>query len=153
MYFLFFSCWTIRLFIQFSCCPNYFFKVLKSMSTHDFTTIISPLNRELCEIPLKTIKEMFFRCSIIGTESSFFLRFLDTDSSRPSLVHIPFGAGPRVCVGFRFVMMQVKLCLTRILLRFQATPATTTPVSIVCSEEPGPCEGVSRGRVRRGAFS
>ncbi|GIX91466.1 cytochrome P450 3A11 [Caerostris darwini] len=53
-------------------------------------------------------------------------RFYEPDLNRPQYVHLPFGSGPRICVGMRFVQVQVKMCLTKILMKFQILPAPTT---------------------------
>lgn len=57
-------------------------------------------------------------------------RFYESDPNRPQYVHLPFGAGPRLCVGLRFVQMQVKLCLAKVLLRFHALPSNNTPANL-----------------------
>ena len=38
----------------------------------------------------------------------------------------PFGAGPRVCIGQRFAMVEMKLCIAKLLqkYRIEATPET-----------------------------
>ncbi|KFM64010.1 Cytochrome P450 3A1, partial [Stegodyphus mimosarum] len=61
-------------------------------------------------------------------------RFYNPDPNRPQYVHLPFGAGPRICVGMRFVQMQVKLCLAKVLQRFQVHPAPTTPECLEYTE-------------------
>ncbi|GIX92037.1 cytochrome P450 3A12 [Caerostris extrusa] len=50
-------------------------------------------------------------------------QFYEPDLNRPQYVHLPFGSGPRICVGMRFVQVQVKMCLTKILMKFQSLPA------------------------------
>ncbi|XP_054710125.1 cytochrome P450 3A8-like [Uloborus diversus] len=57
-------------------------------------------------------------------------RFYHADPNRPQYVHLPFGAGPRVCVGMRFVQTQVKMCLAKVLQRFQVVPSSLTPEKI-----------------------
>ena len=39
--------------------------------------------------------------------------------ARHKYLHIPFGAGPRVCVGANFAMMQAQIILTTLLARFR----------------------------------
>ena len=43
--------------------------------------------------------------------------------ARHRYLHIPFGAGPRVCVGANFAMMQAQIILTTLLARFRFTQA------------------------------
>ena len=43
--------------------------------------------------------------------------------SRDRYVYLPFGAGPRVCVGANFAMMQAHIILSTLVARFQFDPA------------------------------
>ncbi|KAK5644025.1 hypothetical protein RI129_007870 [Pyrocoelia pectoralis] len=45
-----------------------------------------------------------------------------------SYSYIPFGAGPRSCLGYRYGLMQVKLIITSLLLNFELLPTTKTYV-------------------------
>jgi cytochrome P450 len=44
--------------------------------------------------------------------------------SRDRYVYLPFGAGPRVCVGANFAMMQAHIILATLVARFRFAPAT-----------------------------
>ena len=47
-------------------------------------------------------------------------RFLpERERARPRHAYFPFGAGPRVCIGNAFAMMEARLCLAAILQRFR----------------------------------
>lgn len=47
-------------------------------------------------------------------------RFLpEVSRTRPKYAFIPFGLGPRVCIGRQFAMMVMKIIITRILERFE----------------------------------
>lgn len=42
--------------------------------------------------------------------------------SRPQYTHLPFGEGPRNCIGARFGLMQTKTALAMILDKFKVLP-------------------------------
>lgn len=46
-------------------------------------------------------------------------RFLQANKMRPKCSYIPFGVGPRVCIGRQFALMNIKLILSRLLQRFE----------------------------------
>jgi cytochrome P450 len=50
---------------------------------------------------------------------------------RNKFQHVPFGAGPRICVGATFAMMQAHIILMTILSRFKFTPASPKPTPIM----------------------
>lgn len=50
---------------------------------------------------------------------------------RNKFQHVPFGAGPRICVGATFAMMQAHIILMTILSRFKFTPASPEPTPIM----------------------
>lgn len=51
--------------------------------------------------------------------------------SRDRFQYLPFGAGPRVCVGANFAMMQARIILMTLLARFRFTPAGPTPTPVM----------------------
>src|ERR1700744_4156847 len=55
----------------------------------------------------------------------------DTGTRRDKYQYLPFGAGPRVCVGANFAMMQAGIILSTLLARFHFTPAAPLPQPIM----------------------
>ena len=48
-------------------------------------------------------------------------------AKRDRYLHLPFGAGPRICVGANFAMMQAQIILASLLARFRFRPAGPMP--------------------------
>ncbi|XP_068979727.1 cytochrome P450 6k1-like [Bombus flavifrons] len=60
------------------------------------------------------------------------LRFTEeVKSTRPSLSYLPFGAGPRICLGMRLGLMQSKLGVVQILKDYEISPCKKTKIPIV----------------------
>ncbi|KAM3958388.1 cytochrome P450 6B1 [Aphomia sociella] len=54
---------------------------------------------------------------------SFIPERWEAGDTSPAGVYMPFGDGPRYCIGKRFAMMQIKCCLARLLLHVRFSPA------------------------------
>jgi cytochrome P450 family 6 len=57
-------------------------------------------------------------------------------ASRHPMAYIPFGEGPRICVGLRFGLVQTKIALAKVLMRYKFTidrTKTTVPLKILPS--------------------
>ena len=67
-------------------------------------------------------------------------RFAPGRRPRDKYQYLPFGAGPRVCVGANFAMMQAQIILATLIQRFRFTPATPAPqpvMTMTIRPEPG----------------
>lgn len=64
-------------------------------------------------------------------------RFLEENvKSRPSCTYIPFGEGPRICIGMRFARILMRLALATIFSEFSCklNPVTPVPLTMACGE-------------------
>ncbi|KAF2896449.1 hypothetical protein ILUMI_09729 [Ignelater luminosus] len=57
-------------------------------------------------------------------------RFSSENKSERQYTWLPFGEGPRVCIGMRFAQMEVKVCLATLLqsYKFSVNPKTQIPI-------------------------
>ena len=63
-----------------------------------------------------------------------------TGAKRDKYQYLPFGAGPRVCVGANFAMMQAQIILATLIQRFRFRPSTPGPhpvMTMTVRPEPG----------------
>ncbi|KAG8316329.1 hypothetical protein J6590_042030 [Homalodisca vitripennis] len=49
---------------------------------------------------------------------------------KPNPTFLPFGDGPRICIGMRFALMEVKSCLARIMSQYSVKLSSKTPVPL-----------------------
>ncbi|PHN05957.1 cytochrome P450 [Flavilitoribacter nigricans] len=54
----------------------------------------------------------------------------DATRQRPSFAYLPFGGGPRLCIGANFAMMEMQMMLVRILQHFEMTLEQDVPVGL-----------------------
>ncbi|XP_034242352.1 cytochrome P450 6k1-like [Thrips palmi] len=74
------------------------------------------------------------------------LRFTEeAKKARPNMVYIPFGDGPRICIGMRMALVQVKIALSTILSKATVTLAPGMPSTPRMSPRtvvPTPIDGI-----------
>jgi unspecific monooxygenase len=78
-------------------------------------------------------------------------RFLDGAPAISRLAYLPFGAGPRVCVGAQFALTETALVLAMMLKRFEvslADPAPILPMAVVTTQPDHPAPFLLRTRQR-----
>ena len=72
----------------------------------------------------KTVK-----ISIIAGTSCFKNRFSSKEmTKRDTMNFIPFGAGPRQCIGQKLAILEIKIALTNVLKKFKVFTCEKTPV-------------------------
>ncbi|HET8890331.1 MAG TPA: cytochrome P450 [Candidatus Angelobacter sp.] len=76
----------------------------------------------------------------------------ENSAARPRYAYLPFGAGPRTCIGLNFAMTEILVALTLILQRFQIKlaidPATVrADPSVTLQPRPGVPVRLERARV------
>jgi len=67
-------------------------------------------------------------------------RFDPAGPKRDKYQYLPFGAGPRVCVGANFAMMQAQIILASLIQRFRFRPSQPAPhpvMTMTVRPEPG----------------
>ena len=53
----------------------------------------------------------------------------DRKGARYPMVFLPFGGGPRICVGMRFALMEAKMAVINMLQRYTVVKCNSTKVS------------------------
>lgn len=68
----------------------------------------------------------------------------DAKASRHPFVYLPFGAGPRNCVGMRLAQLEIKMALVRLFHKFTivACAETKVPLELKSSSTLGPKNGI-----------
>ena len=64
------------------------------------------------------------------------LRFSPEIKRHPA-IYMPFGLGPRTCVGMRFALLEVKLTLAKFLLKYDVVATPETPKELKYTETGG----------------
>ena len=62
-------------------------------------------------------------------ECLFFCRFTaEEKAKRPQQCYMPFGSGPRSCIGMRFALLEAKIALIELMKRFTFVKTKDTEV-------------------------
>ncbi|GFQ94488.1 cytochrome P450 3A8 [Trichonephila clavata] len=58
-------------------------------------------------------------------------RFMEGyEPKHPQYAYLPFGAGPRNCLGMRFALLEIKMCLANLFRHFRVKTHTTTKIPV-----------------------
>ncbi|CAH2061696.1 unnamed protein product, partial [Iphiclides podalirius] len=55
---------------------------------------------------------------------------VENASNRHACAYLPFGCGPRNCIGMRFAHVQSRICIAKFLSKFRVEPCSKTPQTI-----------------------
>ncbi len=104
---------------------------------------------ELCERQMKPNDTLFLPIWALHRHEMWWERPDEFDpdrfsaegrAGRDKYLHLPFGAGPRVCVGADFAMTQARIILATLIQRFAFSPSTPGPkpiMTMTVRPEPG----------------
>lgn len=81
------------------------------------------IGKDYEELTVSKVSQQYVNLSIIYRWSP------DSEIKPDPYTYMPFGMGPRNCIGMRFAIEEMKIALCTILLKFRFFPVKETPVS------------------------
>ena len=82
---------------------------------------------------------MRYCCSVFVLYISLLCRFTaEEKAKRDPFCFLPFGMGPRSCIGMRFALLEAKMALIQILRQFRLVRSPDTEVSCSVCEHTSP---------------
>ncbi|XP_029651601.1 cytochrome P450 3A14 [Octopus sinensis] len=60
----------------------------------------------------------------------------EAQKTHTKFAYLPFGAGPRICIGMRLAQMEVKFAMTEILTKYKFVPSEKTENPIILNKQP-----------------
>lgn len=54
----------------------------------------------------------------------------ENKSQRHPMSYLPFGAGPRICIGMRFALMEAKICVAHFINNYKVSPCSKTEIPV-----------------------
>lgn len=73
-------------------------------------------------------------CILTSLFCTFFRFTEQRKSERHPLAWMPFGSGPRTCVGLRLAQLEGKMTIIRMLKKYSFVPSETQEIPIQCVE-------------------
>lgn len=75
-----------------------------------------------------SVYDIHFDPNIYENPKKFDPERFSSENVRPSCTFMPFGDGPRGCMGYRFGILQVRIALVKLLQQFEFSTCPQTPI-------------------------
>lgn len=118
------------------------FPQLDRTCTKDYT--IEPTNKDEKPVHVQAKQEIWLPIYGIQRDPQYFPdpekfdpeRFSEENKSNiVPYSYIPFGVGPRICIGNRFALLEIKALLFNMLINYEIVPTKKTPIPLVVSKD------------------
>ena len=81
------------------------------------------------------VYSIHFDCELWGPEDPYLFVPERHQTKRHPMAYLPFGAGPRLCIGMRFALIEMKMVLTRLLLDYTILPGEELENKFIIRDE------------------